>query len=62
MKLPYCSRRSLLSPALATAFLGLSVLSGFAAESELHVLWNTTSPDGKYAMAWSTTGSVALDD
>lgn len=62
MKLPYCSRRPLLPPALATAFLGLSVLSDFAAEPELHVLWNTISPDGKYAMAWSTSGSVALDD
>jgi hypothetical protein len=28
----------------------------------MRVLWNTISPDGKYAMAWSTTGSVALDD
>jgi len=62
MNWPYCSRRSLLPPALATAFLCLSVLSDFAAESEMHVLWNTISPDGKYAMAWSTTGSVALDD
>jgi hypothetical protein len=62
MNWPYCSRRSLLPSALATAFLGLSVLSDFAAESEMHVLWNTISPDGKYAIAWSTSGSVALDD
>ena len=48
--------------ALVAAVLGFGILSGFAAESKLYVLWDTISPDGNYAMAWSTTGTATLDE
>ena len=32
-------------------------LSALADEPKLHVLWDTISPDGKYALGWTTTGS-----
>ena len=48
--------------ALAAAVLGFGILSGFAAESKLYVLWDTISPDGNYAMACSTTGAATLDE
>src|SRR5271165_3976248 len=32
--------------ALLAAVLGFGILSGFAAESKLYVLWDTISPDG----------------
>jgi hypothetical protein len=28
----------------------------------LYIFWDTVSPDGKYALAWSTTGSATPDD
>jgi hypothetical protein len=32
-------------------------LSALADKPKLHVLWDTVSPDGKYAIGWTTTGS-----
>jgi hypothetical protein len=48
--------------ALAAAFLCVGIASAVAEESKLYVFWDTVSPDGKYAMAWSTTGKVTLND
>jgi len=28
----------------------------------MFVFWNTVSPDGKYALGWSTAGSIEPDD
>ena len=33
-----------------------------ADESKLFIFWNTVSPDGKYALGWSTSGSLDADD
>jgi len=33
-----------------------------AEEQRRFVFWDTVSPNGKYALAWTKTGSVALDD
>jgi uncharacterized protein YecT (DUF1311 family) len=33
-----------------------------AEEQKRFVFWDTVSPNGKYALAWTKTGSVALDD
>jgi hypothetical protein len=33
-----------------------------ADESKLFIFWNTVSPDGKYALGWSTSGSLKGDD
>jgi uncharacterized protein YecT (DUF1311 family) len=33
-----------------------------AEEQNRFVFWDTVSPNGKYALAWTKTGSVALDD
>lgn len=42
--------------ALLIAFVVVP-LSVFADEPKLHVLWDTVSSDGKYALGWSTTDS-----
>jgi hypothetical protein len=41
---------------LLLAFFAIS-LSAFADEPKLHVLWDTVSPDGNYALGWISTGS-----
>ena len=33
-----------------------------ADESKLFIFWDTVSPDGKYALGWSTSGSLDADD
>jgi len=33
-----------------------------AAESQVFIFWDTVSPDGKYALGWSTSGSLDTDD
>ena len=33
-----------------------------ADESKLFIFWNTVSPDGKYGLGWSTSGSLDGDD
>lgn len=33
-----------------------------AEDQKRFVFWDTVSPNGKYALAWTKTGSVALDD
>ena len=33
-----------------------------AAESQVFIFWDTVSPDGKYALGWSTSGSLDADD
>ncbi len=48
--------------ALTAAFLCAGIASAAAEESQLHVLWDTVSPDGKYAIAWSTTGEATPDN
>jgi hypothetical protein len=48
--------------ALTAAFLYVGIASAVAEESKLYVLWDTVSPDGKYAIAWSTTGEATPDD
>jgi hypothetical protein len=47
--------------ALTAAFLCVGIASAVAEESKLYVFWDTVSPDGKYAIAWSTT-EATLDD
>lgn len=46
--------------------LVIAILSGirctFAEGPKLHVFWDTVSPNGKYALAWSTTGAATRDD
>jgi hypothetical protein len=48
--------------ALAAGLLCVGVASALAEQSKLFVFWDTVSPDGKYAIAWSTTGKVTPDD
>ena len=48
--------------ALTVAFVSVWVASAIAEESQLYVFWDTVSPDGKYAMAWSTSGKVAVEN
>jgi hypothetical protein len=45
--------------ALIVAFLGIA--SAAAEQPRLHILWDTVSPDGKYAIAWSATGDTTPD-
>ena len=47
---------------LTAAFLCVGIASAVAEKSKLYVFWDTVSPDGKYAIAWSTTGEATLDD
>ena len=47
---------------LTVAFLCVGIASAVAKESPLYVLWDTVSPDGKYAIAWSTTGEATFDN
>jgi hypothetical protein len=48
--------------ALVIFLLYLGTSSALAEEPKLFVFWNTVSPDGKYALAWSTTGAATRDD
>ena len=32
-----------------------------AGDTKLFIFWDTVSPDGKYALGWSTTGSIDVD-
>jgi hypothetical protein len=48
--------------ALTAAFLCVGIASAVAEESKLYVFWDTVSPDGKYAIAWSTTREATLED
>jgi|SRR5271165_4384941 len=41
--------------ALAATILYAGLSSAAAEDPKLYVIWDTVSPDGKYAMAWSTT-------
>jgi hypothetical protein len=49
-----------------TAWAALLLLvfthSSKAAETKLFIFWDTVSPDGKYALGWTTTGSLDVDD
>ena len=45
---------------LLIAFLSIPI--SLLAEEKLHVLWNTVSPDGKYAVGWSTSNPDAAPD
>jgi hypothetical protein len=47
---------------LVAAFLCVWIGSAVAEEPTLYVLWDTVSPDGRYGMAWSTTGKATLDE
>jgi hypothetical protein len=62
MKATLYSKRSFRRLALTAAFLCVGIASAVAEESKLYVFWDTVSPDGKYAIAWSTTGEATLDD
>jgi hypothetical protein len=48
--------------ALIGVFVCVAIASAVAKESKLYVLWDTVSPDGKYAIAWATTGEARLDE
>ena len=43
-----------LSPPLLLAFLAIP-FSVFAEDQKFHILWDTVSPDGKYAIAWTAS-------
>lgn len=48
---------------VAFGFLLLvAAYSSKADESPVFIFWDTVSPDGKYALGWSTTGSTDVDD
>jgi hypothetical protein len=49
------SRRAAPNPLPLLFALLVGPLSVSAEEPKLHVLWDTVSPDGKYALGWSTT-------
>jgi hypothetical protein len=52
--------RALFSSALLAVFaFPISVL---AEDQKAHILWDTASPDGKYAIAWTTTDPEAAPD
>jgi hypothetical protein len=44
--------------ALTAALVCVGILSALPEEPKLYVLWDTVSPDGKYAIAWSTTSEA----
>jgi hypothetical protein len=52
----------LLRLAFFVTFLCGGIPSIVAEESQLYVFWDTVSPDGKYALAWSTTGKSTIED
>jgi len=52
----------LLRLAFIVTFLHGGIPSIVAEESQLYVFWDTVSPDGKYALAWSTTGKSTIED
>lgn len=62
MNAALCSIGSFLRWSLTVAILCAGIASAVAEESELFVFWDTVSPDGKYAIAWSTTRKPTLDD
>jgi hypothetical protein len=47
---------------MTAALLCVGIASAVAEGSKLYVFWDTVSPDGKYAIAWSTTGEATLED
>jgi hypothetical protein len=52
--------RALFSPLLLAVFaIPISVL---AEDQKVHILWDTASSDGKYAIAWTTTDPEAAPD
>jgi hypothetical protein len=61
MNAPLYSIGSFRRLALIADFACVGIVSAAAEESILYVLWDTVSPDGKYAIAWSTTGEATLD-
>jgi hypothetical protein len=52
----------LLRLAFIVTFLRAGIPSIVAEESRLYVFWDTVSADGKYALAWSTTGKATIED
>ncbi len=42
---------------IALLLVGLTHWSN-AAETKLFIFWDTVSPDGRYALGWSTTGTM----
>ena len=50
-----------LSPSVLLAFLAIP-FSAFAEDQKFHILWDTVSPDGKYAIAWATSDPEAAPD
>ncbi|MBV9643614.1 MAG: hypothetical protein JO334_08585 [Verrucomicrobia bacterium] len=54
--------RLILATILAVAFSCFGTRSAVAKETQLYIFWDTVSPDGQYAMAWSTTGEAKLEE
>jgi hypothetical protein len=61
MNLALSSNGSLLRFIFSCAFQCVWIAGALAAEQKLYVFWDTVSPDGRYAMAWSTTGEATID-